>query len=61
MRNIRWLVGNSWTENCPQKKSLIRDTVRVNIITTIGAFLVEPIRSQVPALAGSNSRKNIKY
>jgi hypothetical protein len=60
MKNIKFVMKDYRVEEA-DKRYLIRDTVRVNIITTIGAFLVEPIRSQVPALTGSNYRKTIKY
>jgi len=60
MKNIRWAMQEFWLENS-QKKYLIRDTVTVNVITCIGAKVVDPVRSQVAGLTSWITIKTIKY
>ena len=60
MKNIRWAMQEFWIENS-QKKYLIRDTITVNVITCIGAKVVDPVRSQVAGLTGKPSWITIKY
>lgn len=45
MKNIKWTLNSYWSDNM-DKRHLIYDVVSINFITTVGAFLVEPVRSQ---------------
>jgi len=60
MKNIKFVMQRYWAENY-DFRYLIRDTVTVNVITTIGAFLVEPVRSQTFMATGKTSRKTIRH
>ena len=60
MKNIKFVMYDYWLEESV-KRYLINDLVSINFITTIGAFLVEPVRSQTFQATGKTSRKTIKY
>lgn len=45
MKNIKWTLNSYWSDNI-DKRHLIHDVVSINFITTVGAFLVKPVRSQ---------------
>lgn len=45
MKNIKWTLNSYWLDN-GDKRYLLYDVISINFITTIGAFLVEPVRRE---------------